>query len=226
MPTPLESRAALKLITGAAVTAAETVLQQVSGSPQEKRLQLLDTVPGVIDYYADGSSALAVDFYEDERQQAGALEAYSAQMVVNDRTVKIRRAIAWAAEPMFSQFDEAQDSVSGRLAEIVQLESARPYRDTITGNRQNDPASVGWKRITSGGCAFCQMLAARGAVYSEASVHFASHPHCHCTAAPVFRGGETGPEASVIQYTASRKNRTPAQRAQLRDYLNSHFGGE
>jgi hypothetical protein len=192
-----------------------------SGSPEARRLQLLDGVPDVIGYYAEGSAALAADFYDDERERAGVAQSYVTTSVINDRVVKIRRGIAWAAEPLFVGEDAATPD---RLAEIVQLESARPFRDTITTNRQQDPQATGWKRVTSGGCAFCRMLASRGAVYREASVHFASHPNCHCTAAPVFRTGESGPEASAIQYKASRRSRTPAQRAELRQYLKDNFG--
>lgn len=221
MPSPVEARAALVLLTSSAVSTAQRLFAGTSGSPEARRLQLLEGVPEVISYYSEGSAALAADLYDDERERAGVTDAYAASTVVNDRVVKIRRGIAWAADPLFGEDDGATPA---RLAEIVQLESARPFRDTITTNRQRDPQSVGWKRVTSGGCAFCRMLASRGAVYKEATAHFASHPHCNCSVAPVFVGGEAGPEASVIQYTASRRSRSPKQQAELREYLRDHFG--
>jgi hypothetical protein len=67
------------------------------------------------------------------------------------------------------------------------------------------------------------MLADRGAVFSEATASFAAHTDCHCAARPEFANGEHGPEASVEQYLASTKNRTPAQRARLREYLNENY---
>ena len=66
MPTASESRLALTLVTGAAVQAATRLLSSLSGSPESQRSDLLDTVPALIGYYADGSSALAADFYDDE----------------------------------------------------------------------------------------------------------------------------------------------------------------
>ena len=48
------------------------------------------------------------------------------------------------------------------------------------------------------------------------TVSFAAHKSCGCAARPEFEGGDYGPEASVVQYMASQKNRTPEQRAQVR----------
>jgi len=177
-------------------------------------------VPDLIGYYTDGSSALALDFYQEEREKAGVLLQFAPEAVVTDRTVKIRRGISWASEPLF---DEDDLSASLRLAAVVQPEVARSYRDTITGNREKDPAAVGWRRVTAGGCKLCRMLSDRGAVYRESSVNFAAHPNCNCSAQPVFLGGDVGQEASVEQYRASRRGKTPAQRKALSDYLDAFY---
>src|SRR5690242_11300985 len=165
MPTALESRAALTLVTGSAVSAVQQLLGSLTGSPESVRADLLDAVPAVIGYYADGSSALAADFYDDERERAAARGRFLAEPVVLDRGEKIGRAVAWAAKPLF----DGEGDTSARLAEVVQLETARPYRDTIVTNRQRDPQAAGWQRIAAGGCSFCRMLAGRGAVYREST---------------------------------------------------------
>lgn len=221
MLTPLESRSALALLSGEAVAVSQDLLRRLNGSPELKRAALLDAIPGVIDYYSDGSAALAADFYEEQRELAGVRTAYTAQPVVSDRTVKIRNAVAWAAAPLIVDPDDVL-SASLRLVEVVQPEVSRPFRDTILSNRSNDPASVGWRRITQGGCKLCRMLADRGAVYKQATATFAAHPSCKCTAQPVFKT-DVGEEASVMQYTASRRNRTPKQRADLRNYLDTFY---
>lgn len=222
MTTPRESRAALQLLTGEAVSVASDLLARVRGSADVRRAALLDGVPEVVGYYSEGSAALAADFYEDWREQAGVTDSFTAELVLVDRTVKIRRGIAWASEPLFDGDDEGS---SKRLAQIVQFESARPFRDTVLENRNRDPAAVGWRRVaSSGACKFCRMLADRGAVYRQATARFAAHKGvCHCIAEPVFGPNDTGESASVMQYMASRKNRTPAQRAQLRDYLDTYY---
>lgn len=223
VPTAAEARRALQLLTGRATITAQQLLSSTSGDPQARRLALLEDVPELISYYSDGSAALAADFYEDERLGAGVTGAFSAQLVIPDRTVKVRRAIAWAADPLF---DDGDELAGARLGELVQLETARPFRATVTGNRTRDPQAVGWRRETAGGCRFCRMLAERGAVYRESTARFAAHANCHCTAVPVFGANDTGETASVLQYRASSRNRTSAQQAQLRDYLDSHYGAD
>jgi hypothetical protein len=219
MPTAWESRRALNLVADESVATSLQLLRSTSGSAEQRRYDLLGDVPEVVAYYQEGSAALAADFYDDERDLAGVTGSFSTDLVIVDRTVKLRRAIAWSAEPLF----DGNEVLAGkRLAEVVQLETARSYRDTVTGNTERDPQAIGWRRIASGGCKFCSMLAARGAVYTANTARFAAHEHCHCTAAPAFVG-YNGPEASTVQYVASKKNRTPAQRAQLREYLNKNF---
>lgn len=222
MVTADESKRALRLLTSESVDTAVEALVRVSGSPTARRAALLNSVPEIIGYFSEGSAALAVDFYEEERERAGVRDrSFVTSLVVDDRTVKIRRGVAWAADPLFSDEEEV---AAARLAEIVQLETARPYRDTILANRRADPQAVGWRRNASGSaCAFCRMLADRGAVYRQATVRFAAHPNCYCTAQPVFRDNDPGTEVGVIQYVASRRSKTPAQRAQLRAYLSAVY---
>jgi hypothetical protein len=220
MLTASESKAALSLVTDEAVVRAVAALGLTSGSATARRAVLLDVVPDVIRYYADGSSALAADYYDDERERAAPPKLYVAEPVVVDREVKIRRAVAWASEPLF---DGAEEVTAGRLAQVVQLESARPFRDTIVENRKRDPSAVGWRRVASGGCKFCRMLADRGAVYTDATALFASHENCKCTAQPVFSTNDFGEEADAMQYLASRRRRSPEQQAALRDYLNTNY---
>lgn len=220
-----ESKAGLTLILGEAVGVAQKLLGGLSGSAEAKRSVLLEGVPDLVGYYSLGSSALAADFYDDERERESAPKLYVAEPVIADRAEKVRRAVAWASQPLFG---DTPEEAAGRLAEVVQLETARPYRDTILTNRRRDPSAVGWRRIASGNCKFCRMLADRGAVYSQSTARFAAHGSCKCTAQPVFSSSDYGEEASAMQYLASQKRRTPAQQARLRDYLNtnySHFHG-
>lgn len=222
MPSADESKAALTLVTRAAVETAQEILAVTSGSPEARRAALLDTVPTAIGYFAEGSAALAADFYDEERARAGVRQTFTSELTLLDRTVKIRRGIAWSAEPL--TLDDV-DAANARLAQVVQLETARPYRDTILGNRRRDPAAVGWTRIASPtACGFCRLLASKGAVFRQATARFAAHDGCDCTAAPVFKGGEMGPEADALQYIGSKRRRTPAEKVALRDAV-AHFEG-
>lgn len=221
MVTPLESKQLLTLLGDDAEDQVRWMLRRSSGSWESRRLQLLDTVPGVLAYYSEGSAALAADLYDDSR--FGVAEGtYSATPVILDRTVKISRGVAWASEPLSIDDDEL---AAARFAQLMRTEMARPYRDTIITNRKQDPQAIGWKRITRGSksCSFCRMLADRGAVYRKETATFASHDDCMCTAAPVFQGGEIGPEANTAQYMASKRRRTAKEKAFLRDYLKGNY---
>lgn len=222
MPTASESKSALQLVTSAAVSAAVTALNRLTGPPQEQRAVLLEAVPGLITYYSEGSSALAADFYDDERERAAPPKLYLAEPVIEDRTVKIRRAVAWAADPLFGDEPDLGASAQ-RLADVVNLETARPYRDTILTNRKRDPSAVGWRRVTNGGCKMCRMLADRGAVFMDTTATFAAHTNCKCTAQPVFSTDDYGEEANVMQYVASRRKRTSEQQEALREYLRINY---
>jgi hypothetical protein len=223
MPSPRDTRAALQLLTSTAVIASADVLSRLQGSPEAKRLALLEATPELIGYYSEGSAALAADFYEEERELAGVRDAFTPELLITDRTVKQRRAIAWAAQPLIDDVDDALALTGGRMGELIQLEVARPFRDTITANRLRDPEAVGWRRITRGGCPFCRMLADRGAIYKESTARFAAHPNCHCISQPVFSANDTGVEASVVQYKASSRSSTPKSRASLRSYLETYY---
>lgn len=221
MVSALESKALLTEVTNDAADTAQWMLRRTSGTWESRRLQLLDTVPGVIGYYSEGTAALAADYYDDARSAADTSTRYGAELIVLDRTVKIRRGIAWASSPLSVDDDVA---AAGRLAELVQSEATRPYRDTILTNQRRDPDAIGYRRyVGSGACGFCRMVADKGAVYMEATAYFAAHDNCKCTAGPVFRGGQQGPEASALQYIASSRRRTPAEKAKLRGYLAEYF---
>jgi len=220
MVTAQESKQLLALLGDDAEDQVRWMLRRSSGQWESRRLQLLDTLPDVVGFYSEGSAALAADFYDDAR--VGVAGSYAAAPVLLDRTVKIRRGVAWASEPLSVDDDEL---AAARFAKLMRSEMARPYRDTILTNQKQDPAAVGWKRITRGSasCTFCRMLAARGAVYRKDTATFAAHDDCMCTAAPVFKGSAVGPEANTVQYMASKRRRTPKEKAFLRDYLAGNF---
>lgn len=217
MTEATESQRALRMLSDAAVNTAVSMLNSMSGPAELQRAALLDGVPAVIEFFSEGSAALAADFYDESRAASGvAPDGFSSSLVIVDRAVKIRRGVAWASEPLF---DDAREVSASRLAEVVGSEVSRPYRDTITGNRKRDPQSTGWRRVSSGGCAFCRMLAAKGAIYRDSTARFAAHDNCGCTAEPVFGPNDHGPEATVMQYVASKRRRTEKEKVALREYL-------
>lgn len=79
-------------------------------------------------------------------------------------------------------------------ADAFTLSSQAAVRHMLDGGRETVRASSiadrrvkGWQRIAAGNaCDFCQELAGRGAIYTEASAQFACHDACACGPEPVF----------------------------------------
>ena len=64
-------------------------------------------------------------------------------------------------------------------------------RETILGSAAADPRASRWQRVTSGEpCAFCAMLATRGAVFSADTADFEAHDHCSCSAEVAYEGSQ------------------------------------
>jgi hypothetical protein len=99
-------------------------------------------------------------------------------------------------------------------------------RMTIQQSLAADPQGTGWRRVTSGtACAFCRMLADRGATFSAETADFAGHDHCNCGVEPVYGGDRR----SVKRYTPSQRTagmsdqQYEAHKARLREYLNKNY---
>lgn len=60
-------------------------------------------------------------------------------------------------------------------------------RDTVMGTVRASDVIVGWRRVVDADpCAFCALLASRGATYSKATVGFQAHDGDECTAEPLY----------------------------------------
>lgn len=60
-------------------------------------------------------------------------------------------------------------------------------RDTTMATVRDSGEIVGWRRVTDADpCAFCSMLASRGAAYSKTTVEFHAHDGDECTAEPLY----------------------------------------
>lgn len=174
------------------------------------------------------SQSLAHRYYEASRAAAGYLDEVSFVLPSMDGG-KLRASLTYkgpyAAKKLLSRGvmpNQAARLLFGTTGGIAMRHGQAGARDTIVTASNADPKNYGWRRLTSAGaCDFCLFLADRGAVYREETADFAAHDTCGCRAAPVFKGGELGPEADAAQYIGSSRNKTPADRARLRDAIES-----
>lgn len=206
---------------------AQREIQAVATAAPANRSALFATAPLIVSEYAPATAALALDWFEEIRDTATPAHIYvpTPRIMVTDDDVST--AVAFATQPLHElQIADLTEQViaeaNAATEAAVQRMVAAGFWDTVTGNSDDDPDAVGWSRFTQGGgCKFCQMLASRGAVYTERSVNFAAHKHCHCVAGPSYDA--SAPRASVIQYVASKRNRSEEESARVRDYLNHNF---
>ena len=229
MATPEQVRTALTVVTAAAAADLRTVAEQTQQDASAIRASLFAATPLIVSDYAEGSAALALDWYDELRDAARAFTAFTPQPLVLVTDDDVSAAVAVSTDSLYEierglerDFEEAfQESLALVEAEVQKF-VASGFRDTMTENTVQDPDAVGWQRFARpDGCKFCLMLAARGAVFTEATANFAAHTNCHCVVGPSF--DPDAPQADVMQYVASKKQRTEKERAALRDYLNENF---
>lgn len=220
--SPDALRRALVSLTGDALADLLPLLRV--DRPAQSRSALLGVAPTLVAAYVEGSSALAADWYEELRDEARPRTRHLTLVPEWGRVEKYGNALAWATDPLLAEVVDLAEARS-RLSSVTEYEIFGGFTGTAEANVRADEAARGWRRNARGeACKFCRMLADRGATYrKESTGRFAAHTNCRCTVSPVFAGGEEGPEASVMQYLASKRRTTAKDRARLRAYLNENY---
>lgn len=217
MPSPTELRRSIADLT--ALAASDIAFLWRDTAAEELRDALLDVLPPLIDAYGAAAATVAADWYDNTRDEVRASGRFFAVPAELEDVGAVALA-RWGVEPLFRPEPDlaaARTLIEGGLQRRI----ANASRNTVTRSSIEDPAAEGWQRVGSGECAFCSMLIARGAVYSESTADFASHDHCNCAAVPAFRGVPR----PVKPYTPSSRNISDADRARVREYLASHDAG-
>lgn len=123
----------------------------------------------VTDKYGSASAALAAEWFEDLRDTAGAAGSHAAHAASLPSTERLEILSRWGVGPLFGASPDpvtALNLVAGGLSRQV----LGVGRDTLAESIASDPASPRYARHASANaCAFCAMLATRGAVYTAQS---------------------------------------------------------
>ncbi len=120
-----------------------------------------------------------------EPVQADAVAARIETALLVSGPVAFKKNITKTADPLLARRVMA-DQLRGTVTRTV-LAGAR---DTATATATATDRIVGWRRVTAGQpCAFCAMVASRGAVYKERTAlrDPAFHDHDRCTYEPLYR---------------------------------------
>ncbi|MGW7350952.1 VG15 protein [Streptomyces sp. NPDC054784] len=172
--------------------------------PQRLRETVPDwiaAVQAVVDQYAATSGALAAEWYDVQRAAASIAGPFTVPVVDPPPAEQSEASLRWASKDIWERDPERATPAqrepverrieqAGKKAEAVAqklvLDSGR---DTIRRAVREDRQATGWARTAAlNACAFCKMLAIRGAVYEQDTADFQAHDSCHCGAIPIFRG--------------------------------------
>ena len=186
MATPAEHHRNVEHLTEIAANDLRLLFEQTTGSADEVRDALRDTLPRLVAIYGTAAATLGADYYDDMRDAAGAAGRFRAIPAALIADAGRFDALArWAVSPLYSATPDAGAAlwnVTGGVQRLI----ADADRETVIGSLRQDPQGRGWSRLTNPGCDFCDEIAGRGAVYSAETADFSSHDHCHCVAVPEY----------------------------------------
>lgn len=200
----------------------------------DTRDALLEVVPALVAQYGEIAASVAADFYDTARAAAGAPGAFTAVLADPVDLESVRSDVRWSIGPLFNRENPDPPAALGRLEQKVDELALQPGRDTIAHSAGRDPAKVRWARVPVGKtCAFCLMIASKGAVFHSAESAGAGrkyHGGDDCTPAP-FWGNDPypdgyDPDALLQQYIDARKRadsgNTKAILSELRADTDGH----
>lgn len=185
----------------AVVALNKALVEAMRGIPAQTTGPDLELLAQVIEAYALVAIADSADYYEDLRELAGVASTFVTPIVEPPApaTIEASMAAAVAAADLAPDLDETavNEAVQNLLEGLAQTLVMEAGRDEVWTAIENDAAAKGWARVTRpGACAFCRMLATRGAVYkTERSASFQAHHadehgggDCQCGVEPLFAG--------------------------------------
>lgn len=168
--------------------------------PIKLKAALLDFMPDLISTYGSAAAGLAADRYDELRADSVATGAFRAALADPLPDEQVEAVTRWAIGPAFG--DKADPSAAlTMLTDATQRLVRQQARNTVALNVERDPFGASYARVPKGKttCAFCLMLASRGAVYgskksAETIRNSGKHYHtkCDCEAEPVWSGDDLG----------------------------------
>ena len=163
----------------------------------------LAAMNAVVEQYARTSSHLAAEFYDGQREAAGVRGTFTVPLADPPPQEQTEASLRWATkdlwprDPEDEQTTDAQrqpmdvrlDQAEKKAEQVAQKLVTDTGRGTVQEAVRRDRLATAWARSAAlGACAFCKLLAARGAVYKQDTADFRAHDGCHCGVIPVFKG--------------------------------------
>lgn len=173
--------------------------------PRDGKAVLELVLPEIVDAYGDAASAVAVDYY-DELREAERIPGRHRARAPRKEDTETAGLVRWALGNAASAETFVPLILGGLQARI-----SNTARATVQESALRDPHAQGWMRIGNGGCDFCAMLVARGAVYSKQTVDFSAHDNCSCGAAPAWNPDQVS--RTLRPYVDNAKGRSESTKS-------------
>jgi hypothetical protein len=198
------------------------------------RIALEGFLPELVAAYGEQAALMSTEWYDELRELAPVTSRYRAQMADLPEGERVNARGRWAIGGLFGP--EANPAgvlalLGGLTDELVK----QPGRDSIALACALDPEKPRWARVPVGKtCAFCLMLASRGAVYESKAAARGKrgkyHGDCDCTPTPTFTGDDLpddyDPDSLYAKYAEARSEAGPesskAILSRLRQQEGSH----
>lgn len=180
-------------------------------------------LPALVDMYGGVAGTATADWYSRMRDDAGVPGSFKPHPAATVPDVQVQASARWATAPLSGDDPDPQKALS-RMDAATDRYVAQAARDTVAQNTARDPADARWARVPTGTetCAFCMIMASRGAVYEsegtaggDQNARFIGdgmhkyHDFCDCIAVPVWRGQPLpegyDPDALYQKYNDARE---------------------
>lgn len=130
-------------------------------SDREKAEALMDTMPELGDKYGAASSEVSAQFFDELNQIQEVKRPITPESFVEMPPSYWHSLVGWGTSDGFADWAKIAGGLTRRLSEMS--------ADTMIGNAELQGGLSAQRVPRIGCCAFCSMLASRGAVYSPGS---------------------------------------------------------
>ncbi|WP_405559058.1 hypothetical protein OHV08_34220 [Streptomyces canus] len=163
----------------------------------------IEAVRALVAQYGSASATAAASYYEAERVAAAVTGQFTVPLLGPPPDEQVNNSLRWATKDLWPRdpddpgtteaqklpLDARLDAAEKKAEAVAQKLVTEQGRGTVQEAVRQDRQAVAWARSAAlGACAFCRVLAIRGAVYKQDTVDFRAHDGCHCMTVPVFRG--------------------------------------
>lgn len=131
---------------------------------------LLDAYPELLLPFTDSAAQVSAQWYMELREGTGITSPFTPVLAASPPKEQLDAGVRYALSPVFQPQRFIGSDVLSMLAGFTQRMIADAGRDTISGSTAVETRRTYYQRVPRAGCcAFCGLLASRGAAYRSAS---------------------------------------------------------